>query len=65
MINEYTAVSGIGETELLGGNLPQYHFPHDLTGDRSRATEVGSRRLKEDEFGVKQLFQAPLSPPNI
>jgi hypothetical protein len=38
-----------GETEVLGENLPQWHFvhhnPHDLTWARTRAAAVGSRRL--------------------
>jgi hypothetical protein len=32
------------ETEVLGENLPQRHFVHHMTGDRTRAAAVGSRR---------------------
>jgi hypothetical protein len=53
IVDECGAVGGmkIGrETELLGENLPPVqicppHIPHDLTWARTRATEVGSRRL--------------------
>jgi hypothetical protein len=38
-----------GEADVVGESSPQYHFfghmSHDLTLDRTRTAEVGSRRL--------------------
>jgi hypothetical protein len=64
MINEYRAVTGMG---IGRGNRIIRRKPapvplcppkilHDLTEYRSRAAAVGSRRLKEDELGRKQLL---------
>jgi hypothetical protein len=38
----------VGETEVLGENLPHCHFVHHksyMTWDRTRAVAVGSRQL--------------------
>jgi hypothetical protein len=44
-----------GETEVLGENLPQYHFVHHkshMTWDRTRAVAVRSQRLNRLSYGT-------------